>query len=241
VSAEAVSSRSGEPHHGIAIPPRLHEVALGTLRRMIVHGELAPGQRLSEPELCDLLGLSRTPLREALKLLASEGLVMLRRNRSSIVAPLDPAALHGLFEAESCIEAFAAGLAATRMTAADLKRLRALQERMEAHRAQGDLKSYFDLNQRIHRAIVAGAKNPALLDAHDLLIGRLARARYLALAIQGRWEQSIEEHRDLLAALEARDAERARQIFAQHIGRTGDAIAAFAAAKPKPTPIPPQP
>jgi DNA-binding GntR family transcriptional regulator len=222
-------------------PPGLHEVALDALRRKIVRGELAPGRRLSEPELCETLGISRTPLREALKLLATEGLVTLRRNRSAIVAPLNPGELRGLFEAESCIESFAAGLAAERMTSAELKRLRALQERMEAHQGRGDLDGYFDLNQQIHRLIVAGAKNPALCEAHDVLLGRLARARYLALEVQGRWEESILEHREILSALESRDAEQARRLFAGHIGRTGDAIAAFAGGLAKAAPPPRSP
>jgi DNA-binding GntR family transcriptional regulator len=210
-------------------PPGLHQVAQDALRRKIVRGELAPGRRLSEPELCEMLGISRTPLREALKLLANEGLVTLRRNRSAIVAPLDPAALRCLFEAESCIESFAAGLAAERLTAAELKRLRTLQERMEKSQLRGDLDGYFYVNQQIHRLIVAGAKNPALCEAHDVLLGRLARARYMALAVQGRWEESILEHRRILSALESRDPEQSRDLFAHHIGRTGDIIAAYAA------------
>ena len=215
----------------------LGEIALGRLRRDIVLGALAPGERLAEPELCERLGISRTPLREALKHLAAEGLVLLRRNRSAVVAPLDARALEGLFEASACIESYAAGLSATRMAAAELRRLHALQDRMEALRAAGELYGYFEINQRIHRLVVEGARNPALVEAHDLLIGRLARARYLALAAHGgRWEESIREHREILAALEARDAERARRLFEHHVGRTGELVAAHVAGAGSPDP-----
>lgn len=205
--------------------PSLAERAVDRLRRMIVRGTLPPGTRIVEPELSEDLGISRTPLREALKLLASEGLVMLRRNRSAIVAPLDVDALAALFEVEAGIEGFAARLACTRMTAADLKRLHVFQDRLEAAHAAGDLTSYFDTNQVIHRTIVAGAKNRALMDAHDRLFGPLERARFLALAFEGRVNESVGEHRAILDALVRRDAEAAGTLLSRHIARTGEVMA----------------
>mgnify|MGYP001286522011 CR=1 FL=1 len=211
-------------------PPPLAEMAVDRLRDMIIYGDLAPSARLIEPELSEKLGISRTPLREALKLLAVEGLVMLRPNRNAIVAPLDATELTHLFEAEGCIESFAARLAAERMTAADLRRLRGFQERIEALQGAGALEEYFAINQKIHRLIVSGAKNPALVDAHDRLLGRLARARYFALGAQGRWKESVLEHREILTAMEARDGETAQRLFVQHVGRTGEVVAAACAS-----------
>ena len=103
-----------------------------------------------EVELSGLLGVSRTPLREALKLLAAEGLVELRLNRSAVVAPVRCEEIAELFEAVSGIERIAAELAAVRMTARDLQRLRDLHERMERFHEAGELRDYFDLNQQIH-------------------------------------------------------------------------------------------
>lgn len=213
-------------------PPSLAAQAVERLRDLIIHGHLAPSTPLIEPELCETLGISRTPLREALKLLAVDGLVTLRTNRNAIVAPLDAAELTHLFEAEGCIESFAAGLAAERMSAADRRRMRTYQERIEALLGVGALEEYFTINQKIHRLIVSGAKNPALVEAHDRLLGRLARARYFALGAQGRWRESVLEHREILAALEARDAATAQRLFVQHVGRTGDVVAAACAAHP---------
>lgn len=208
-------------------PPSLAEVAFGELRRMIVRGHLAPGERLIEPELCETLGLSRTPLREALTLLASEGLVVLRRNRNAMVTLFDARELEHLFEVEAGIESFAIALAAQRMTNTELKRIEALQERMEKLHGSGDLDAYFELNQRVHAMIVAGARNPVLEETHRRLIGRLERARYAALGKSGRWQESAHEHREILEALKARDGQRAQRLLLAHVQHTGEVIAAI--------------
>lgn len=205
--------------------PSLTDIAVEQVRRMIVRGHVLPGARLGEPEICAALGVSRTPVREALKLLAAEGLVELRRNRNPVASLIDASELAHLFEVESGIESLAARLAATRMTGADVKRLDALQVRMERHRSRRELEDYFDINQQIHRLIVAGAKNPVLVETHDWLLGRLERARFMALSAEGRWEQSVMEHREILAALKAGDADLAGRLFAQHVERTGAIIA----------------
>jgi DNA-binding GntR family transcriptional regulator len=217
----------------------LADLAVTRLRRMIVLNMLKPGERLFEPQLGEMLGVSRTPVREALKLLAAEGLIALRRNRSAIVALLDPDELRSLFEVESGIESLAAGLAAARMSAADLRKLRALQERMERCWAEGRREDYIRINIQIHRLIVAGAMNPILAQTHSWLLGRLQRARNVALGTEGRMEESIREHRDILAALEARDAETAARLLARHVNRTGDIVAAWCARGDLTSPIPP--
>lgn len=212
-----------------ADPPSLAEQAVARLRDMIVMLEIAPGATLSEPWLVEKLGASRTPVREALKLLAADGLVLLRRNRAAVVAPLDGVELAHMFEVEAALESFAAGLAATRMSDAEIDRLAKLQAEMEERHARGDRPGYIRLNQKIHAAIVAGAANPALSEAHTRLIGRLQRARNLALSSLGRVEESIEEHRQILAALQARDTEAARRLFAGHVARTGELVATHCA------------
>lgn len=138
--------------------PALHEKAVGTLRDLIVRGELKAGERIAESAVCDALGISRTPLREALKLLAAEGLVELRPNRGAIITPLRAPEMTALFEAVSGIERFAAELAATRLGKTEIKRLHALQTRMENCFETGDRDAYFRLNQDIHRLIVAGQR-----------------------------------------------------------------------------------
>ncbi|BCH26629.1 transcriptional regulator [Mesorhizobium sp. L-8-3] len=204
----------------------LHAQALGTLREMIVTGELKAGERLAEAAVCDLLGISRTPLREALKLLAAEGLVELRPNRGATIAPLHEAEIAALFEAVSGIERIAAELAAKRMTPPEISRLHALQARMEEHFERGQRSAYFRLNQEIHQLIVAGAKNEVLTSTHAILLARAERARYLALDTQDRWDQSVDEHRQILKALEQGRAEDAGKLLGEHVARTGAAVSA---------------
>ena len=203
----------------------LHEQAAARLRTMIVRGELSPGQQLGEADLSDALGISRTPLREALKQLASEGLVELRLNRSAMVAPFRRAELTELFEAVSGIERCAAELAAIRMEAGDFERLEALQDKIEWHHGRGELREYFQTNQLIHSAIVDFARNAVLKATHEALLARAERARFFALSVLGRWDESVREHQEILAALRGRDAARAGQVLAHHVRRTGEIVA----------------
>lgn len=202
----------------------LHAEAHRRLRAMIVQGRLAPGARVAEVPLCEALGVSRTPLREALKLLAAEGLIELRPGRGARVAPMKPKEIEDLFETVSGLERVAAEHAARRLTPAELRRLGRLQARMERHHEQGNLEDYFQLNQQIHRLIVAGAKNAVLSATHDQLLARVERARYFALGWRSRWEESVSEHRGVLAALEVGDSERAGALLAAHVLRTGQVV-----------------
>ncbi|MBV8925014.1 MAG: GntR family transcriptional regulator [Bradyrhizobium sp.] len=204
----------------------LHEQAATRLRGLIVRGDLAPGEPLFESEISQALGISRTPLREAFKQLAAEGLVELRLNRSAIVAPFRREELLELFEAVSGIERCAAELAATRMVARDVERLETLQEKIEYHHDRGELCDYFEINQQIHATIVGFARNTVLKSTHDALLPRAERARFFALSVQGRWDESVREHDDILCALAAREGERAGRLLAHHVLRTGEIVAA---------------
>jgi DNA-binding GntR family transcriptional regulator len=203
----------------------LHEQAAKKLRTLIVRGDLLPGEPLLEVSLSEALGISRTPLREALKQLAAEGLVELRLNRGAVVAPLRREELTELFEAVSGIERCAAELAAQRMTTSDVQRLEALQKRIERHHDRGELRAYFEINQQIHSTIVDFSRNSVLKTSHDALLARAERARFFALSAHGRWDESVREHRQILAALKARDAERAGRLLGQHVRRTGETVA----------------
>jgi DNA-binding GntR family transcriptional regulator len=202
----------------------LHELARDRLRSLIVRGDLAPGVALQETLLSEELGISRTPLREALKLLAAEGLLELRSNRSAQIAPLRQNEIDEIFEVISAIEGIAAQLAASRITNQELKRLTQLQERMEAHHDSGKLEEYFKINQEVHGFIVACAKNGVLQSTHDTLLARAERARFFALSSRARWDDSVREHRQILKALKARDPEAASRALAQHVLRTGRAV-----------------
>lgn len=194
---------------------------------MIVEGELPPGGRVNEGTLSEQFGISRTPLREALKVLASEGLVELRPNRGTRVSAITPEEVGELFEVVSGIERLAGELAAVRMTERDIERLRALHERMERHYEAGERHDYFHLNQQIHNTIVSLAGNSVLEATHASLMVRVRRARYMAIQSPERWHESVQEHRAIMKALEARDAEATGNLLLHHVRGTGVVVKQF--------------
>lgn len=198
--------------------PLLHEDATARLRDMIVQGELSPGTKLNERVLCEQLGVSRTPLREALKTLASEGLVALQPNRGAIVTPLTLATVREIFQVIGALEALAGDLACRHITEAQLAEVRALHYEMLAAHARGDLAQYFRANQAIHFAIVAASGNATLAASYRNLNANVRRARYMANLSRERWDKAVAEHEDMLAALAARDGARLQRLLAEHLG-----------------------
>jgi DNA-binding GntR family transcriptional regulator len=200
----------------------LHEEVVDRLRDMIIEGEIPVGERLHENNLAETLNVSRTPLREALKLLANEGLVDLLPGRGARVSALSADKVGELFEVVSGIERLAAELAATRMTARDLERLKRLHDKMAAHFAAGERHEYFALNHQIHVAIVLAAKNETLASTHAALMVKARRGRYTALASEERWKEAMAEHEALMEALGKRDGKAAGEILYNHDRRTGE-------------------
>lgn len=201
-----------------AAPPRLlHETVVDRLRDLIVHGELPPETKLNERVLSDQLGISRTPLREALKYLASEGLVTLLPNRGAIVATLDRARVIEIFAVLGALEALAGDLACRHASDADINEIRALHFEMLAHHARGQLADYFRCNQQIHIRIVESTGNRTLAATYRALNAHVRRARYMANLSRERWDRAVAEHQDMLAALEARDGARLQALLRDHL------------------------
>jgi DNA-binding GntR family transcriptional regulator len=197
--------------------PNLHETVVARLRDFIVEGALAPGARIAERQLCESLGVSRTPLREALKVLASEGLVELLPNRGARVARLDERDVEDMFQVMGALEALAGTLACAQMTEGELAEIAALHYEMLAQYTRRKLPEYFRLNQAIHAAIIAAARNPILAATYQSLAGRIRRARYLANLSEERWRNAVEEHEAILQALQARDGARLARLLEDHL------------------------
>lgn len=209
------------------IPRRpLHDEVVARLRMLILEEELAPGQRVPEKALCARFGVSRTPLREALKALAAEGLVTLLPNRGAEVTRLGAREVEEMFAVMAMIEAAAGAAACARLTDAELDEIRALHARMRACHAAGDRPAYFDLNQQIHARIVAIAGNSVLAGIYANLATRIRRARYAANLSQARWDEAMREHEAILDALAARDGERLSRLMSAHLRRKADSVAA---------------
>lgn len=195
----------------------LHEEATDRLRDLIVQGKLAAGTRLNERLLTAQLGVSRTPLREAFKVLATEGMVELLPNRGAIVAPMDPVRLSETLAVMGALEALAGELACEHATEAQLNEIRALHFEMLAYHARGDLAGYFKFNQAIHLKLVKYSGNAVLYNTYRHLNGNVRRARYMANLSKPRWDAAVREHGEILAALAARDVRNIRLLLQDHL------------------------
>src|SRR4051812_11411120 len=163
----------------ISIPrASLHEQVAQRLRQMLVEGRIAPGAKLNERELSEVLQVSRTPLREAIKMLAAEGLVELVPNRGAVALALNEADVLNTFEVMAGLEAMSGELAAQRITDAELAEVRAKHFEMMAAYPRQDLSAYYALNSQIHRAINAAAKNPVLSSTYQQVNARLQALRF---------------------------------------------------------------
>jgi DNA-binding GntR family transcriptional regulator len=213
-----MSLRSLESAHEAPISRQsLHGAATERLRDMIIQNELAPGQRVPERQLCELLGISRTPLREALKVLAAEGLVELLPNRGSTVAPLTVDDLDRTIAVMAPLEYLAGELAAAHITDEQINEIRALHFEMLACHSRGQLPEYFRLNQAIHANLLAATDNAVLALVWRGLNGRIRRYRFMANLAQDRWDEAVKEHREILPALEARDGARLGELLKSHL------------------------
>jgi DNA-binding GntR family transcriptional regulator len=197
--------------------PPLAELAADRLRRLVLDGSLAPGERLGEVALSARLGISRTPLREAFKILAREGLLVLEPNRGARVAPLDRAELEHTVEVMAALEVLVGRLAAVRIDEAELARLRQTHRAMREAYDAADLDRYFAANQAIHLGLVAACRNPVLEEQYRLLNARILRYRYAANLSPSRWAEAMAEHEAILEALEARDGARLGDLLARHL------------------------
>jgi len=204
----------------------LHDEVTAGLRNMIIEGELAPGERIPERELCEELGISRTPLREALKVLAAEGMVELLPNRGARVIELTLDDLQELFDLLGVLEGLSGELACQHMTDAQIEAVAQLHDEMLLCHREGRRLEYFTLNQRIHEGIMQGAGNRALQAAHAGISGRISHARYLTNLSGERWQQAVDEHESILSALKQRDGEALFRELRQHLKNKAEVASA---------------
>lgn len=204
----------------------LHEEVVVRLRAAIADGDLPPGSRINERELCERFGVSRTPLREALKVMANEGLVVLLPNRGARVATLTRHDIEHTFTVMACLEALSGELACDHITEEGIAELRALHYEMLAHHARRDLESYYKLNERIHTTILHASANPVLIATHAGLAQRIRRARYIADMPRDWWDQAVREHEQILDALTRRDKAAMSDLLRKHLERKIDIMGA---------------
>ena len=222
-SESTVATPAGERHAPIA-RRSLHDEVVTRVRDMIIEGTLAPGTRVHEGQLCATLGISRTPLREALKFLASEGLVDLRASRGAVVRSFTPKDVRDMLDVLGVLEAFAGRLACRDASDADIAGVRVLHDRMVDRFEARDRLEYFKLNQQIHSAILRLSGNAALADAHASIQSRLKRIRYIGNSEPRKWQDAMTEHEAMIRHLEARDGENLAKILTRHMDKTWERV-----------------
>lgn len=202
----------------------LHDQLVAKVREMIVNGELEAGAPLPERMLCETFGVSRTPLREAFKILASEGLIELRSHRTPIITPINRAEIANIFDIMVALDGVAGIQAATLATDEDIARLNAMHEQLVRLHRDTSRTAYFRLNQEIHLEITRLAGNSALLNIWTTLHANIFRARAVANYDARRWTESVEEHEAFMALLRVRDAPGFAAALSSHTRKTGDAV-----------------
>ena len=209
----------------ISIPrASLHEQVARRLRQMLVENRIPPGAKLNERELCEVLQVSRTPLREAIKMLASEGLVELLPNRGAIAVALSEADVLNTFEVMAGLEAQSGELAAQRISSQELAEIQAMHFEMMAAYTRRDLPAYYRLNAAIHAAINAAARNPVLTTTYNQVNARLQALRFRSNQDEEKWATAVQEHERMVEALSARDGAAMRTVLLAHLQNKRDVV-----------------
>lgn len=208
----------------LSMPTALHGQVTQRLRQMLVEGQIAPGAKLNERELCEQLKVSRTPLREAIKTLAAEGLVELLPNRGAIAVQLGEDDILNTFEVMAGLEGLSGELAAQRITPEELTEIEAMHYEMKAAYTRRDLSTYYRLNAAIHRAFNTAARNPVLTATYQQVNARLQALRFRSNQDGEKWTRAMQEHDRMIEALQKRDGAALRAELVAHLGHKRDVV-----------------
>jgi DNA-binding GntR family transcriptional regulator len=197
----------------------LHGEILSRLRDYVVEGNIPDGGRVPERQLCEKFGISRTPLREALKVLAAEGLIELLPNRGARVRALSERDIAELFDVMGGLESLAGRLACETITNDEIAEIERLHYEMYGFYLRNDMHNYFLVNQRIHEQIVAASRNETLRATYATFAGRIRRVRYSAnfARQRARWSEAMREHETILDALRRRASSELADILFHHL------------------------
>lgn len=190
----------------------LREKILETIRDAILKGSMKPGERVSEPDLAERFGISRTPIREAFRQLESEGYLQVVPRKGAVVASLSERDIEEFYAIKIILEGFAARMAAEKLSEKDIERLELINERLEAIKKEGDVKKFFRVHNEFHEVFIKAAGNEKLYDMINQLVMKFSRLRLASLSQPGRMEISVEEHRNMIEAFREHDGDRADSL-----------------------------
>jgi DNA-binding GntR family transcriptional regulator len=201
----------------------LREKILETIRDAILKGNMKPGERVSEPELAERFGISRTPIREAFRQLESEGYLQVIPRKGAVVASLSERDVEEFYAIKIILEGFAARMAAENLTSKDIERLESINQRLQQIAAEGDVKTFFRVHNEFHEVFIKAAGNDKLFEMITQLVMRFKRLRLASLSQPGRMEISVEEHRNMIQAFKNHDGDRADSLV-RHTATIGAGV-----------------
>jgi DNA-binding GntR family transcriptional regulator len=203
----------------------LREQIVSSLRESIIKGELSPGQKLTEPELAERLGISRTPIREAFRQLESEGFLTVIPRRGAVVSKITRKEIDEFYELKSLLEGYAARIAAEKINEKGIEKLRKINEQLIKLAEDGDIESFFLKNEEFHRTFISYCGNEKLLEFREHMVQRFMRFRLEALSVPGRLMDSVKQHRTIIRALARKDGRLAEAVVLEHALLSGEELA----------------
>lgn len=212
------------PRLDLAQPPPMAERLADALREAIVSGSVPPGSRLNESGIAAAHRISRSPIREAIRILEQQGFVRIEPRRGAFVTALTAREVLEVYGVKAMIEGYATGLATVRLTRADLETLESLLLRMEGAAAAGSPPTYVELTRQFHDLIVRASGNETLAGIYHGLDRKIHGLRKLSLSDPARVRVSLDDHRQILEAIRRREAARAEQLARAHIERAAAAL-----------------
>ncbi len=203
----------------------LREQIVSSLRDSIIKGELNPGQKLTEPELAEKLGISRTPIREAFRQLESEGFLTVIPRRGAVVSRITRKEIGDFYDLKSLLEGYAARIAAEKITEKGIEKLRKINEQLVVLAEKDDVDAFFSKNDEFHNTFISYCGNEKLLEFHKHLVQRFMRFRLGALSVPGRLQLSVKQHRNIIKALAENDGPLAETLVLEHALLSGVELA----------------
>lgn len=202
----------------------LREIILENIRDAIVSGTLKAGSRVSEPELAERYGISRTPIREAFRQLESEGYLTVIPRRGAIVSDFSPKDIEEFYAIKSIMEGYAARRACANLTVRDLDRLQSINNKLAELAQAGDIKHFFKIHSDFHELFIKAADNEKLHELIAGLVTKFQRLRFTSLSLPGRMEISVQEHEKIIEAFRNKDPDLAEALVRKNAEYGGQVL-----------------
>jgi DNA-binding GntR family transcriptional regulator len=203
----------------------LREQIVSSLRDSIIKGELTPGQKLTEPELAERLGISRTPIREAFRQLESEGFLTVMPRRGAVVSRITRKEVEDFYELKSLLEGYAARVGAEKITEKGIEKLKRINEQLSELAEKGDVEGFFHKNDEFHNTFISYCGNEKLLELRDVMVRKFIRFRLGKYSIPGKLMDSVKQHRNIIRALARKDGRLAEAVVLEHALLSGEELA----------------